>query len=379
MLDRPSDLTVILQALAEVRRTSADRARSMPSAFYTSAEFLKLEEDVVFRPGWVCLGHIGEVRNPGDYFTTDLVGEPLIVVRDDSGTVRVLSNVCRHRGNLVAQGAGNTKRFLCGYHAWSYRTDGRLAAAPLMEANASFDKSTCALPSFRTEIWQNFIFVNLDGTAAPLAERLGGLMPHIRNYHNEERTFYYGREEVWRTNWKCLAENFMEGYHLSVTHPKTLHPTTPTSLCKYVPGGDWFSAYKAHYNPASPQREPYHQDLTPEERRYSFLFSVFPSFVVTYIPHITVYLCLRPRSPDEVAIRWGIAGTAPEVSPERLTELIDFTNSFNLEDRAKLETLQQGLKSRSYVPGPLAPGNYEGTIWDFYGYMARTFGSKGSL
>ena len=236
----------------------------------------------------------------------------------------------------------------------------------------AFNKADCGLKPIHSEVWQNFIFVNLDGFAPSLAENLTPILPSVRNYHNDERHLYYSREEVWATNWKNLVENFMEGYHLSATHPKTLDPYTPTSLCRYVPGTDHYAAYKAHYRPVSPQRNPYHPDLTAEERRYSFLFNVFPSFVVTYISHLTIYLCLRPAGPDRVAIRWGIAGHEADIDASTRDGYVEFADAFNAEDRKQLEMLQRGQKSRFYKPGPLAGSDYEGTIRDFHRYMART-------
>ena len=357
-----------LHALAQpdVRATHA-----MPGAFYTSPAFAQLERDKVFRRNWICVGHTGEIAAKGDYYTTEVAGEPLIVQRDVQGEVRVMANVCRHRGNLVAHGKGNAKLHVCAYHAWTFETTGKLKRAPLMQDSPLLDTARCALPSIPTTVWQNFIFVNLDGNAPPLAESLAPLEAHIRNYHHEERALYHSTEEVWQTNWKCLSENFMEGYHLNATHPRTLRPVTPTELCEYVEGNGHFSAYRAHYTPESAQRAPHHPELTTEERRYSFLFSVFPNLVVTYMPHQTVYLCLRPKTVESVAIRWGIAGH--EVSPdaESVAKYVAFADAFNAEDRAKLETLQVGMQSSFYTPGPLAAENLEGTLRDFYGYIAR--------
>lgn len=348
----------------------------MPAAFYTSPEFLELEKERIFRREWICLGHVGEIPKSGDYFTTELVDEPLLVVRGDDNAVRVLSNVCRHRGNLVAQGAGNLRVFTCAYHAWTYARDGRLLTARLMDGVKGFDKTECRLPSFRTEIWQNFIFVNLNGKAAPLAPGLADLMPYIRNHHQEDRHLFHWTEEVWQTNWKCLTENFMESYHLSSTHPTTLHPYIPTDLTQKVPGNGAFTAYKGHYNPAAPQRGSFHPDLTPEQQRLSLLFCVFPTLVVSYAPDITIYLCLRPLTADAVAIRWGVASHDAKLSKSKQKEYVDLCNAFNVEDRIKLETLQKGLKSRFYVPGPLAPENYEGTTWDFYQFMAQRLAAE---
>jgi choline monooxygenase len=259
----------------------------------------------------------------------------------------------------------------CAYHAWSYELDGKLKRAPLMQECKDLDASRCALPKIHSTIWQNFIFVNIEGNAAPLGEALRPLEAHIRNYHNEERELYHFQEEVWHTNWKCLAENFMEGYHLNATHPRTLRPVTPTELCEYVPGNGHFSAYRAHYTPDSPQRTPFHEDLTQSERRSSFLFSVFPNLVVTCMPHQTVYLCLRPAATDQVAIKWGIAGHERAPNKESIERYVAFANAFNVEDRTKLETLQKGVSSTFYSPCPLSAENLEGTLRDFNSFMAH--------
>ncbi len=143
--------------LSEIAGLDQDSARTMPPAFYTSPEFLEIEQEHLLRRQWLCVGHTGEIPQPGDFFTAELLGEPLLVVRDQENKVRVLSNVCRHRGNLVAEGKGNTKRFMCQYHAWTYRTDGSLLRAPYMEDVKNFDLKGCALPRLACEIWNHFI------------------------------------------------------------------------------------------------------------------------------------------------------------------------------------------------------------------------------
>jgi choline monooxygenase len=363
----------MLNLLRTIRGRPHNGARAMPPAFYTGAEFSTLERERVFRAEWVCVGHAGEVPEPGDYFTIELIDEPLLVVRGDDGAVRVLSNVCRHRANLVAAGRGNSQGFTCAYHAWTYGRDGALLRGPHMNEVDGFDPTTCSLRAFATELWQGFIFVNLDGAAAPLAPRLVDLMPHIRNYHSEARHLVFQTEETWRTNWKCLAENFMESYHLSVAHPKTIHPYLPTRLTERLPSGEGFAAYKGHYDPAAPSRGAHHPNLTATEQRCSVLFCVYLALVVSYAPDITMYLCLRPKGADEVAIRWGIAAHVADLSAEVVEGYVAWSKELNGEDRTLLEAIQIGLKSRYYVPGPLAASNLEGTVWDLYQFMARRF------
>jgi phenylpropionate dioxygenase-like ring-hydroxylating dioxygenase large terminal subunit len=366
----------VLDLLGAIRGQPYRDVHALPPAFYNGVEFSNLERERVFRTQWVCVGHAGEVREPGDYFTTELIDEPLLVVRGDDREVRVLSNVCRHRANLVATGRGNRGTFTCSYHAWTYARDGALLRAPHMDDADGFDLATCRLPEFATELWQGFIFVNLHGGAEPLAPQLSELMPHIANYHQEARHLVYDTEEVWRTNWKCLAENFMESYHLSVTHPRTIHPYLPTRLAEGLPGGEGFSAYKGHHSPAASPRGVYHPDLTATERRCSVLFCVYPALVVSYAPDITMYMCLRPREADEVAIRWGLAAHAADLSADEVQGYVDWCNELNGEDRERLEAVQTGLKSRYYVPGPLASSDLEGTVWDLYQFVARRIGSR---
>lgn len=367
----------IRSALTQAGNSSFDQATAMPAGYYSSDDFLQLESEYVFRRDWICLGRVDEVSDPGDFYTTDLVGEQLLVVRGKDDVVRVLSNVCRHRGNMVAAGSGRKSRFSCSYHAWTYDSKGQLLAAPLMSEVEGFECAKFRLPSFNTEIWQGFLFVNLDGNAAPLAPRLSKLIPYIVNYDVADRVHGFTENTTWQTNWKCLAENFMEGYHLDVTHPKTLRPLTPTGLCEYVPSEGQYNAYYSYYDPKYPERGPFPPNLTDKEKRCSFMFGVFPNLVVAAAPGILIFLCLSPNTCNSVNIRWGMSSLpqADGVTDEQR----DFMNQVNAEDKAKLETLQKGLQSRYYDSGPLAKQDLEGTIFDMYRYMATHLGSDVTL
>jgi choline monooxygenase len=368
------------RALSDLKQLDRVDARTMPSSFYTSDDFNKLEQDHIFRREWVCLGHIGEIPNSGDFFTTELVGEQLLVTRGNDNQIRVLSNVCRHRGNLVeAHQKGNRRSFVCPYHAWTYDIDGRLKTAPLMKKVKSFDMKGCRLPNLSTEVWNNFVFVNLDGTAQPLAPQLENLQSILHNYHHEDRNLLFCEDTEWATNWKNLTENFMEGYHLFATHPKTLQPMTPTQLCKKVPGDGRWTAYRSYYDPDYPPRGPFHPDMTEDEKKNTVLFNVFPSFVIAIAANYTLYLCLRPNGPDKVSIRWGVCGLKTDPNDPEVVAYVQLCKDFNGEDKEKLETLQIAQNTRFYQSGPLAPDDLEGTIWDFLGYMGRMLGVERDL
>lgn len=376
-----NDVDKIRADLAALQDTDQLDARAMPGSFYSSEAFLEFEKEHLFPREWVCLGHVGELANKGDFYTTDLVGELLLVVRDEDDVIRVLSNVCRHRGNQVeTEARGNRKRFVCGYHAWTYGQDGALKAAPLMKKSRQFDQKKCGLKEFKTEIWENFLFVNLDGNATPLAPRMAGLSKLMTNYHHELRHLVFMDETVWDTNWKSLMENFLEGYHLSATHYDTLHKITPTKLCrKFAETGEGYTGYHAFYDPDLPDRGPFHEDLTADEKRNSLLTCAYPSFLLSVATHYTLFLCLRPLGPDQVAIRWGVAGFNPDPEDAGTKEYVKLSADFNAEDREKLETLTKALKSRYYTPGPLAPDDFEGTIWDFLQYIAGHLSAKADI
>lgn len=371
----PLNAQGLRQHLTELTSRSKDEAYSMPSPFYTSQDFLDLEKEQIFSNEWVCVGHVGEVAEPGDFYTTELIDEQLLVVRNDEGDINVLSNVCRHRGNLVeAEASGHRRSFVCPYHAWTYKRDGALKTAPLMRKAKAFDAKKCSLPQFKTEIWNNFIFVNLNGKADPLAPQLASLDGTLHNYHHELRNLLFKTEDVWGTNWKNLTENFMEGYHLFATHPKTLQPMTPTQLCRKVPGEDRWTAYRSYYDPEYPPRGPFHDDMTEDEQRNSVLFNIFPSFVVAVAANYTLFLCLRPNGADKVSIRWGVCGLKTDPTDPEVVAYVDLCKAFNAEDKEKLETLQQAQKTRFFAGGPLAPDDLEGTIWDFLAYMDSKLG-----
>ena len=370
-----TDVEELREHLRRLRQIPAEQARSLPAAFYTSEAFLQVEELELLQNEWTCIGHVGEIPGPGDYVTTEMIGEQLIVTRSDDGSVRVLSNVCRHRGNQVVQGKGTAKRFSCPYHRWTYRNDGSLVAAPFMDGRPSFDKAECSLPEFRSEVWNGWLFVNLSGTATPLVGRLGGLDAVVANYHPDERFLVFMEEDEWQCNWKALFENFMEGYHLSAIHPETLHPITPTRLSKKMASGEGWTGYHAYYEPSYPARGPFHPDLTDDERRNSPMYGVYPNLVVGMATNFTLFMCLRPAGPDRVRIRWGVTGLTNEPEAEEVKEYVALCRAFNAEDKSKLEVLQRALRTRNYQGGPLAPDDFEGTIWDFIQYLAQHLNS----
>ena len=352
------------------------QGHGLPPACYTSDKFLQLETKKLFLNEWHCLGREDEVPEVGDYFTMDLMSEPLLVVRRTKSDISVLSNVCRHRGMPVASGSGNTKRFKCPYHAWTYELSGKLRNAPLVPKE-QLDKN-CRLPQLKLRCWQGFMFASLDANAVwPEDQETQTLIPleqHIANYHMQSMHHAVSFVETWNCNWKSLVENFMDGYHLSVVHPETLHHLTPTSLCKKITGSAAFTAYTANYANKAPPRENHHPSLTDKQVKQSQLFCVFPSLVASVSADTLVYLALHPLSVSQVSVKWGIATYESDLSEAELTARVDKWKKINNEDHEILQRLQAGLRSRHSVTGPLAAEHFEGTLHDFHRYLMHKLG-----
>jgi phenylpropionate dioxygenase-like ring-hydroxylating dioxygenase large terminal subunit len=365
----------VLASLANIGNIDAGQARSLPTGFYTSEEHLEIEKEEVFRKEWICLGLVAEIPKCGDYFTTQLLDEPLIVARGQDKKVRVLSNVCRHRSSVIVEGTGNTKHFVCPYHAWTYANDGQLLRAPYMDQVKGFKVEGRRLPEFKTEVWHGFLYVNLDGKAKPLAPRLKELEPYLENRHLEDMVVHTVLDEVWPTNWKCLAENYMEGYHLNTVHSKALYDITPTRLCEKIPPGEGFTGYKSNYTSKTLSTKNYHPDVKPEERRFSIYFWVFPSHVASIMPDGCSLFCLQPRGVDETANRCLLSSYEQPSVRQHALRLKSRGETMD-EDREQLERMRRGLKSRYVQPSRLGPANLEGTVWDMYQYMARQLAPK---
>ena len=178
-------------------------------------------------------------------------------------------------------------------------------------------------------------------------------------------------EEEWRTNWKCLVENFMEAYHLSVVHPETLHPYTPTGLSRKSMSDDAFTSYCANHPDTVGPRGVGAPGLSEEERRRSTLFCLFPAQIASQAATLLVSFSIQPLAVDRIRVRWTMSTFGDELTQDELEGRVALWHEVNREDREKLERMQRALASRHAPSGPLAPRDYEGTIWDFYRYLGR--------
>ena len=285
--------------------TDVAKASTLPAVLYTSAEVLRFELDAVFAHEWLCVGRAERIPNRGDWFTTTLGDEPIIVARDKTGTVNALSAVCRHRAMQVCDGAGNSTTLKCPYHHWTYALDGRLLGAPAMERTAAFEKSEWGLPRLQVEEWQGFVFVNLDPAAPPLAPTLERYEPYLANYDLADAvcpgTFTL---EGLPWNWKVMFENFNDGYHANRLH-QYVQDFCPSSMTSFpVPWDDASNVIfrTAGYTHRDGGFNATHQAIMPvfpkltEEERWRSTFALVPADAVLRDGARPVLLL--PRAPD---------------------------------------------------------------------------------
>src|ERR1051325_401877 len=156
-----------------------EEAETLPARCYTDPAYLELETKHIFQRTWQLVGRLDQVVQPGSYFTAEVAGEPVLIVRDQAGVLRGFHNVCRHRAGLVAEGFGQCERFRCGYHGWTYDLSGKLIGVPDFEGVENFERSRMGLVPLRLETWEQFIFAKVDARAPQLGYGLADCLADI--------------------------------------------------------------------------------------------------------------------------------------------------------------------------------------------------------
>ncbi|BFM15349.1 hypothetical protein R50073_15320 [Maricurvus nonylphenolicus] len=368
----------LIEEVREIANNPVETAVSLPFAAYSDPEFYELEMEKVFRNDWVFVCNEAELSKPGDYYAFTLADEPMIVIRGKDGTLRAMSNVCRHRGTpLNDEGFGNKSRMVCPYHAWTYKDDGKLIGVS-HPGNIEVNKEEHCLPQFALESWHGLVFVNINGNAEPLAERYNGIEKYLKRYNIEK--FVYGdggEDEAWDTNWKLAIENGIESYHLFKVHKETLEVNTPTRLAFYLEGqADWtLTAGELVGQSMTGLGGKLMEMFTPEKikRLYSHyvLFSLPPNFVGILLGDTLGYLAVRPAAAGKSYIRAGTI-SASNVNPSKDEQA--FTAAFFEEDKWICERNQTAMKSKAGKPGKLV--ELERVVVDFHQYLSsRLFGT----
>lgn len=364
-------------AAAELAANAAvpfEKAHAMPTSVYTSEDFLAHELEHVFSQDWFCAGRASSLKDAGDYLTLELAGQPVMVIRAGDGELKAQSNVCLHRMSTLLEGRGNTRAIVCPYHAWTYELDGQLRGAPAMDQNESFCKKGMRLPKIRCEEWLGWIMVSVNPDATPVAEQLADVEAMIEDYGLTDYQESFFETHLWDTNWKVLAENFMESYHLPVCHSGTIGGLSRLDEMVCPPGTLTFNYHTILKDDSLKiaMAHPDNKRMEGDRRRTTYLLAIYPSLMITLTPGYFWYLSLHPQGVGQVRIMFG-GGMSSEYSndadaQEHFNTLKTLLDEVNVEDRGCTEKVFKGLCSELAVPGPLS--HLERPNYEFAQYLS---------
>ena len=326
---------------------------SLAAKYYTDPEVFKLETNGVLARTWQFAGHASQLQETGDYFTFEMAGESLFCIKGRDGEIRTFYNVCQHRAHQLVSGQGQTRVVVCPYHAWTYELTGELRAGPNIKAVEGFDKSSICLTSVRTEVFLGFIFVNLDNDAKPMDEWFPNVRTELESYipHWDTLAPLEWVEIPENCNWKVSVENYSECYHCTLNHPTfstgVVRPETydiqPQGYClRHTTECNSMDAMTYDINSGFDKNDEYSSwFLWP-----MFSFQVYPGNLLnTY--H------WRAMDADHVVVWRGwysVGGAENDIVRQMAIQDRETTVA---EDIGLVESVQRGLKSRGYVPGPL--------------------------
>ena len=350
-----------------------DKARAMSPSVYTDHNFLDAELSKIFSRDWFCVGRADALAKPGDYLTLDLADQPILVLRDSTDKLRAMSNVCRHRMSTLLEGRGSIRAIVCPYHAWTYNLDGTLRGAPAMDQNTAFCKSDVVLPNVACEEWLGWVFVSLNPEAVPVVSELQQVQDLVGDFGMENYTETFFETHVWNTNWKILAENFMESYHLPVCHAGTIGGLSKLDEMICPPGQASFNYHTILKDDKLKiaLAHPNNKNLQGDRRRMTYLLAIYPSLLITLTPGYFWYLNLHPKGVGQVQIAFG-GGMSPDYVDDpdaqaHFTQLKKLLDEVNVEDKGCTEKVYRGLCSAMATPGHLS--HLERPNYDFAQYL----------
>ena len=192
---------------------------SLDQRFYKDESIFDLEKNHIFYDSWIFIGHESQISNKGDYFVYKLLDEEIIVLRNKENEVKAFFNVCRHRGSRIClEESGNTSRFSCPYHSWTYNLDGKLLAAKSLREG--IDKSTLGLHPCNIASVSGMLLINLSDNPQSLANLQSDLKEPFEMFGFEDLKVAAHKNYPIASNWKLAVENYQECYHCAPAHPE---------------------------------------------------------------------------------------------------------------------------------------------------------------
>lgn len=362
---------LVKRVLAHVERRSTDSddaPTELAIGAYADADRLAREQARLFGELPLAIGHVSQVQKPGDFFTHDATGTPLIVTRDDDGKLRALVNVCRHRGTrLQSEPCGSAKAFVCPYHAWTYGRDGGLLGLPHERgfvAAGALDKRKRGLVEVPVADAAGLIFLR------PRADWLGELAADLAGFGLATSHAYSHVRQERALSWKLAIDVFLESYHLRPTHRDSIYPMFFDNLGLVDRVGP-------HLRNVFPKRTIRELAGVPERdwqlrQHANVLFHLFPNTLVLVEPDHAAVLHLWPTGPASCVLTSYML-VPEEPKTEKARAYWDANDRILLnavaEDFAMGESIQRGLASGANTE--VVFGAFEHALAHFHAQIAR--------
>jgi phenylpropionate dioxygenase-like ring-hydroxylating dioxygenase large terminal subunit len=364
----------VAPAFQKTAETFTAGATTLAQRYFVSPEVFAEEQRKIFAKQWVLAGHQSQIAKPGDYFTPEVAGESLIIVRDKRGEIHGFYNVCRHRGSrLIENRNGHASAIQCPYHAWTYGLDGRLLGAPHMDEVPRFDKADYSLHPVPLGLWEGFVFVNLADPATRLDKWFATLAGKFSRWNLPTLRSAKRIKYDVQANWKLIFENYSECYHCAGVHPELSKMSPSDSAENDLIEGPFLGGFmriasdksltmssKACALPVG--------DFGNEDFRFVFYYSIFPNMLLSLHPDYVMVHQLEPQSPERTLILcdWFFHPNAFDREDFNPDDAIEFWDMVNKQDWHVCELSQQGITSRAYEPGLYSPRESIPAAWDRY-------------
>jgi choline monooxygenase len=329
-----------------------DHASTIPSPWYFDEGIAQLENSAVFGKSWQAVGRTDQVQSAGQFFTVDIAGEPIVVVRGEDAQLRAFYNVCRHHAAaVVTEPQGCAKQFRCPYHGWTYGIDGALKGMVEFDGVCDFDRSTNGLVPMRVNIWENFVFVNLEPGSGSLLEFLGSVPPLVAPLQLGRKLRYFDRRiYTLNCNWKVYVDNYLDGgYHVPHAH-KGL--SSVIEYTKYT---------IENFERSCLQSSPLSSDSNSEagvastRQGRAFYLWIYPNFMLNAYEGVMDTNLVVPLAVDKCAVIFDYYfADISAASQTRNRESIAVSEKVQDEDVGICDAVQRGLGSRAYLAGRLS-------------------------
>ena len=361
-----SDIKRLIERLRAYTELPLEEARTLDPAHYTSPELFELEIEHIWKKEWLCVGHVSELPDAGDFFALQLLDEPMIVVRGADMEIRALTAICRHRWMPIKTHGerGCVNSLQCPYHNWTYGLDGKLMRALHMDANRCFDAAKVRLPEFRLEVWNDLIFVNLDSEASPLAPRLADVEDRLSLFKLPDGwEAAYSYDGIWPVNWKQCVEN-SELYHGFGLHRETVEPMVPTRNFRpdgSVHGEYWsITIWDQNMENAFAQKQLERSGWRPGDLGMDVpgtgIGIIYPNMLFDFSNSARGWYCLLPLGIDRSRMWSGSAEHGKGIVREWLRDpAASLFTKFNNEDTEAFKQMSAVMRSSQLETGLLSP------------------------